>query len=109
MDASALPVGFWTDLVRAVGGELTPGLRSFLPTQVQPDLRGDTLILRVASSFGRKMVDTPETLQRIRAEAGRMLGRPVAVQVAVGSQEQEDRFGQLLAFGRAHEEIFDIK
>ena len=106
---SALPVGFWTDLVRAVGGELTPGLRSFLPTQVQPDLRGDTLILRVASSFGRKMVDTPETLQRIRAEAGRMLGRPVAVQVAVGSQEQEDRFGQLLAFGRAHEEIFDIK
>ena len=106
---AGLPVGFWTDLTAAVADGLAPGLRGILPTQVTPELRGDKLLLRAASPFVQKMVDTPAVLQQIRSQAVRMLGRPVAVQVTAGSQESEDRFSQLLELGRSHGDIFNIK
>ncbi len=108
----AAPIGFWTDLVRGIQGQLLPSLRSFLPSQVKPELRGDTLYLQVASDFVRKMVDTPQTMQLIREKAGELLGRAVAVKVAVGgrvSDGGEDRFGELLNFGAEHSDIFEIK
>ncbi len=108
--ASELPIGFWTDLVQAVGPQLLPSLRSFLPG-VRPQLQGDTLVLAVETPFVQKMVDTPQAMGLIRAKAAELLGRPVAVRVAVGNgaPEGEDRFQALLDFGRQHGDIFDIK
>ena len=107
-----LPVGFWTDLMQTVLPQVQPGHRSFLSRQVKPQLQGDTLLLLADSGFGKQVLDQPAYLQAIRERAAALLGRPVAVKLAVqgpGSVDGADGFGRIADFGRQHPDIFEFK
>lgn len=107
-----LPVGFWTDLMQTVLPQVQPGHRSFLSRQVKPQLQGDTLLLLADSGFGKQVLDQPAYLQAIRERAAALLGRPVAVKLAVqgpGSADGADGFGRIADFGRQHPDIFEFK
>lgn len=107
-----LPVGFWTDLIQTVLPQVQPGHRSFLSRQVKPQLQGDTLLLLADSGFGKQVLDQPAYLQAIRERAAALLGRPVAVKLAVqgpGSVDGADGFGRIADFGRQHPDIFEFK
>ena len=107
-----LPVGFWSDLLQTVLPQVQPGYRSFLSRQVKPQLQGDTLLLLADSGFGKQVLDQPAYLQAIRERAAVLLGRPVAVKLAVqgpGSVDGADGFGRIADFGRQHPDIFEFK
>lgn len=108
----SLPVGFWTDLMQAVLPQVQPAHRSILSRQVKPQLQGDTLLLLADSGFGKQLLDIPAYLQAIRERAASLLGRPVAVKMAVqgaAAVDGTDGLGQIADFGRQHPEIFAFK
>ena len=111
----AAPVGFWTDLGASIRQELKgpmSGFFTFAPgARIEGVLQGDKLILRCAESFTLGMVDKPEILEIVSRKASARLGRKVRAEaVDISAQPaQNDKMGQLLAFGRAHSDVVKIK
>lgn len=106
-----LPVGFWTDLVESIKNEIQPSVRSFLPTQVKPELKGESLRLIVENDFIMRAVGTPEVLQIISEKASGRLGRPVRAKMSVKGQldaDGKDKLEDLLSFGKEHSESISI-
>ncbi len=109
------PMGFWTDLASAIRQELRPPLSGFFAPSpnapVQGLLQGDTVVLRCTNSFTRDMVDKPELMTLVARKATALLGRPVRVKAVDGSAapRQNAQMDKLLAFGRAHSDIVNIK
>ena len=109
--AQEMPVGFWTDLVEGVSGQIPPGNRSLF-RQVRPKLQGDELLLAVDSDFVERMIGTAQTLQLVGQKAGELLGRsvrPRVVRQGAAGADGRDRLEELLAFGAQHDDIIEIK
>ncbi len=107
--AAELPVGFWTDLLGAIGAQVPPGTRGLLQ-QVEPELKGDTLYLRAASEFVKNVVGGVPVLQRIGQQASQLLGRTVRPQAVLRVEDEGGgRLEELLAFGAQHDDIIEIK
>lgn len=113
--APATPVGFWTELVSRVRAELRPPLSGFFAASpnapVQGELRGNTLALLCANGFTMDMINKPELLAMIGQKAQAILGSAVTVK-AIDRQAgpaTNNNMEQLLAFGKAHNDIIKIK
>ncbi len=109
------PVGFWTELVARIRAELRPPLSGFFAASpnapVQGEIQGSTLVLLCANGFTLDMVNKPELLAMIGQKAQAILGSTVAVK-AVDRQAgpaKNNNMEQLLAFGKAHNDIIKIK
>ena len=112
--AAPEPVGFWPDLLAALRPELPLKIKGFFAPAgpVQPNLQGGVLYLMADSAFVRDMVAEPGTLKLVADKATAVLGRPVAVKVALKGQLDaggKDKFQELLCFGSEHQEIVTIK
>ncbi len=113
--ASEAPVGFWSDLVQQLKGELKPpvsGLFSPSPdAPVQGVLVGDVLQLRCTNTFICQVVGKPDILLLVGQKAGALLGRQVRAEAVDGSSQPAVNSGmnKLLEFGRDHSNIVLIK
>ena len=108
---TGLPVGFWTDVLKALGDKIPPGNRCFFQ-QIRPELRGDTLLLQAENQLACKMVTGGSLMEALKQKTAALLGRPVAVKVTVagpGGPDGEDPMEALLSFGAQHQDIFEIK
>lgn len=109
------PIGFWPDLAAAMRKELSKTLAGFFYASenapVQGKIRGDRLGLICSNSFVVEMIDKPEVKELAARKASAMLGRPISVVVVdrTAKPEKSKQMEQLLAFGRAHEDIVNIK
>ncbi len=107
------PLGFWADFTARIKPELPVRARGFFVNggPVSGELNGDLLILNAESSFVKGIISDESILSIIRNNAGAMLGRNIGVKVALrGTNTQDDSaFSELIAFGKAHTDIFDIK
>ena len=110
-----VPVGFWADVATQVRKELKPPIVGFFtPTPnapVQGVLRGDTLVLECDNDFILGYVNKPDVLSLVARKAQALLGKAVSVSAvdrtkAVNSSSDLE---QLLAFGKAHNNIVRIK
>ena len=110
-----VPVGFWTDLVTAVGKEVLPPAKGFFVAAQNSPLRGalkgDTLVLLCGSSFVADTVNKPRILEIVARKASAMLGRPIQVRVTDRSAKPQKsaQMEQLLNFGKAHSDVIKIK
>lgn len=109
---SALPVGFWPDLVAKIRAELKPPASGMFVASGGPvrcQLEGDTLLLVAQESFTKRVIDKPEVLELTAAKASALLGRPVKARAAMEGESKKhsgaDPFDDLLDFGRQHENI----
>ncbi len=109
------PMGFWTDLVTAVGKELLPPAKGFFVANPNSPLRGvlkgEQLILLCDNAFVAETVNKPKILETVARKAAALLGRPVQVKVADRSMKPQKsaQMEQLLNFGRAHADVVKIK
>ncbi|MBQ9167669.1 MAG: DNA polymerase III subunit gamma/tau [Oscillospiraceae bacterium] len=112
---SQVPVGFWSELVTAVGKEVLPPAKGFFVANPSSPLRGvlkgDQLILVCDITFVAEMVNKPQILEVVARKASAMLGKPIQVRVADRSAKPQKsvQMEQLLNFGRAHGDIVKIK
>ncbi|MBE6958616.1 MAG: DNA polymerase III subunit gamma/tau [Ruminococcaceae bacterium] len=111
----ATPVGFWAELVAALKPEVVPGLRGFLTTgenaQIKGVVRGDTVILQCKNEFVLGMVNTQDVLQLTARKASAILGRNVIAKAEDASSGGDPGSGmaRLMSFGRSHSDIVNIK
>lgn len=109
------PIGFWPDLAASMRKELSKTLAGFFYASenapVQGKIRGDRLGLVCSNSFVVEMIDKPEVKELAARKASAMLGRPISVVVVdrTAKPEKSKQMEQLLAFGRAHGDIVNIK
>lgn len=109
------PVGFWPDLVVAVRKEMKPPTVGFFAATpnapVQGKLMGDRLVLLCGNAFVADMINKPEVTELVGRKASAMLNRRimVVVQDRTAKPEKSTQMEQLLSFGRAHEDIINIK
>ena len=109
------PVGFWPDLAASMRKELSKTLAGFFyvseKAPVVGRIRGDRLGLICANSFVVEMIDKPEVKELAARKASAMLGRPISVVVVdrTAKPEKSKQMEQLLAFGRQHNDIVQIK
>ena len=108
------PPGFWADVCASLRLELPPVAAGFFGTgnamSVEGILSGDVLLLQCASKFVLDMVDKPEMLSLIARKASAKLGRNVRVKAVdkSGGPVRNANMEQLLAFGKAHQNIITI-
>ena len=109
---SEAPTGFWPDFITRLKSEAANKHKGFLNPSLGHKLDGDLLTLLTASSFEKKMLDTPEVLEPAARIASGLLGRPVRVRVEErgkkASASGEASFNQLLRFGREHDNVITI-
>ena len=110
----AAPVSFWPELARQIQAGLSVRERGFFNPDgpVQAVLKGDTLLLAADNDFVLGMVKKPAIEQLVREKAALVLGRNVQVRFVLRSQTSgsgEDPLDRLVAFGKAHSDIFTIK
>ena len=109
------PVGFWTDLVGQLKGELKPpvsGLFSPMPdAPVQGVLVGNVLQVRCTNTFIYQVVGKPEIMQLISQRASAILGKQVRAEAVDGSAKPATNasMNRLLDFSRDHSGIVTIK
>ena len=109
------PMGFWPDLTAAMRRELTKSMAGFFYASenapVQGKVSADTLLLICSNEFVVQMVDKPEVKELAARKATAMLQRPIQVKVVDrnAKPEKSRQMEQLLAFGRAHHDIVNIK
>jgi DNA polymerase-3 subunit gamma/tau len=112
---SEAPAGFWMDVAAAVRKEVPrPLMGLFCATEVAPIhgiLRGDELILECDNSFVAESVSKPNILTIVGTKASAKLGRPIRVKVVDRTARPKNtaQMEQLLNFGRAHNDIVNIK
>ena len=115
VEETAMPVGFWTDLVAAVRQELRPPVSGFFASSpnapVQGRLQGNKLALLCDSDFIVQMLNKPELLQMVGRKAAMILGRNVEVTVVDRSADPgaDEKMDKLLAFCKAHSDVIKIK
>ena len=111
---SDLPMGFWTDLASALRQETKPPLRSFFTFTPGAPVEGrweDGVLTLLVSPFALPNVNTPEVIALVARKAGSILNRPVQVKVMDkhAAPPKNEKFGQLMSFGKAHSDIIKIK
>ena len=112
---SEAPVGFWSDLVQQLKGELKPpvsGLFSPSPdAPVQGVVVGNVLQLRCTNTFICQVVGKPDILLLVGQKASALLGRQVRAEAVDGSAQPSvnSNMNKLLEFGRDHSNIVRIK
>ena len=112
---SEAPAGFWMDVAAAVRKEVPRTLMGmFCATEVAPIhgiLRGDELILECDNPFVAESVSKPNILAIVGTKASAKLGRPIRVKVVDRTARPKNtaQMEQLLNFGRAHNDIVNIK
>ena len=109
------PIGFCSDLVRAIRKELKPPACGFFAATanapVQGVVSGSQVLLRCSNSFALEMVNKPEILEMVARKASVQLGRPVtvkAVDLSVAPVKNKN-MDALLSFGKEHPDIIKIK
>ena len=111
--APGTPLGFWADFTSKVKPDLPVRARGFFVAggPVSGELNGDLLVLNAESTFVKGIISDESVLNIIRNTAGAMLGRKIGVKVVQRSVQSQDdsAFSELIAFGKAHTDIFDIK
>ncbi len=113
--ADEAPMGFWTDLVASVRGELRPPAKGFFVSSpnapIQGALVGSKLELRCANAFTMEAINKPEILDVVGRKASAMLGRRITVTPVdiTAKPDRNPRMDQLLSFGRAHSDVVKIK
>lgn len=114
-EADETPAGFWADFVARLQPELQPPVSGFFSAApnapVTGRVSGGRLELLCANAFVQEMIGGPALLQKIGDLASAMLGRQIRA-TAVDRQARPANSGnleQLMAFGRAHEDIVKIK
>ena len=109
------PVGFWAELVAALKGEVKPGLRGFLTTgenaQIKGIVRGNQVVLQCQNEFVLGMVNTQDVLQLVARKASAILGRNVTARAEDTSASGQPGAGmeRLMSFGRENPGIVTIK
>ena len=111
--APGTPLGFWADFTSKVKPDLPVRARGFFVAggPVSGELNGDLLVLNAESTFVKGIISDESVLNIIRNTAGAMLGRKIGIKVVQRSVQSQDdsAFSELIAFGKAHKDIFDIK
>lgn len=109
------PEGFWTDIAAAVRKELKPPISGFFTTTpnspVRGVLKGDRLLLVCTNVFTMEIINKPDVLDLVALKASAKLGRQIRVAVtdSENTAQKSQQMEQLLSFGRAHENIINIK
>jgi len=112
---SEAPVGFWSDLVQQLKGELKPpvsGLFSPSPdAPVQGVLVGNVLQLRCTNTFICQVIGKPDIMLLVGQKASALLGKQVRAEAVDGSSKPavNSSMNKLLEFGRDHSNIVRIK
>ena len=105
----------WPEIAARVRSELKPPLIGFFAPSpkapVQGRLKGDTLYLLCSAPFVLDMVGKPELLALVGRKAQAVLGRQVRVKAVdpTSAPGSNANMQQLLAFGKAHDEVIKIK
>ena len=109
------PIGFWTDVATAIRNETKPPASGFFINSddalVKGVLQGDTLYLVCANAFTMEIINKPDILALVQLKASAKLGKQIRVAITdrnmsnVGGAQME----QLLAFGRDHSDLVNIK
>lgn len=110
-----LPVGFWPEYFAKVRENLPFSDRYLIGTEektpTKAALSGNTLTLLAESQMVRDRLDKPEIRQIFTEKASAMLKKPVMVRIELASQnaDTQDKLQRLVAFGKAHDDIINIK
>ncbi len=109
------PIGFWTDLAAAVRKELPPPVSGFFTAKedatITGRLEGQKVVLMCKDNFTLNMVNKPEILALVARKASAIVGQQLTA-VAVDQSampQQNQRFQDLINFGKAHSDIVQIK
>ena len=109
------PIGFWPDLAAQMRAELPKSMAGFFYASENAPVVGRVRENRVglicANAFVMQMIDKSEIKELAARKASAMLGRPMTVVVVDRSAkpEKNKQMEQLLAFGRQHNDIINIK
>jgi len=109
------PIGFWADLCAQMRPELPKPMAGFFSSAerspIKGRVRGDRVGLICADSFVAQMVDKPEIKELTARKAAAILGKPVQVVIVdrTAQPEKSRQMEQLIAFGKAHNDIVNIK
>ena len=109
------PIGFWTDVATAIRNETKPPASGFFINSddalVKGVLQGDTLYLVCANAFTMEIINKPDILALVQLKASAKLGKQI--RVAITDRNMSNAGGaqmeQLLAFGRDHSDLVNIK
>jgi hypothetical protein len=107
--------GFWMDVASAVQREVPRPLMGLFSLSenapVQGVLRGNELLLLCANQFVLDSVSKPNIMTVVQTKASAKLGRPVSVKAVDRSAKVNNtpKMAQLLSFGRANNDIINIK
>ena len=113
--SSHVPLGFWTDLGASIRSELNGPIGGFFTfaanAPVQGQMAGHELTLLCEGKFIVDMINKPDILSLVARKASAMLRSPVQIKVRDKNEvpEKNEKFGQLLSFGKAHSDIIKIK
>ncbi len=98
------PVGFWTDLMNGVRGELKPPVSGFFActpnTPIHGILRDNQVVLECANDFTYEMINKAEILSIVSRKASSLLSRNIRAVAAVKGAQTNPRFQKLMDFGR---------
>jgi len=114
-EPDSTPIGFWADLCEQMRPELPRPMAGFFyaaeRSPVKGRVRGDRVGLICADTFVAKQIDTPQVREVAQRKASAILGRPVQVVIVDRSAkpEKSKQMEQLIAFGKAHNDIINIK
>ena len=107
----AAPIGFWADLSERILKEVGPQAGMYL-SGLSGEVQGDTLTLTVSSPLMKQQLQRIHMDETFRTAASAMLGRPIAVTISLPTEKKSAASGSmadLVAFGKEHSSIFDIK
>jgi len=113
--AEEAPVGFWAELATQVRKELKPPIMGFFSpapgAPVKGVVQGGQLVLECDNSFIAEYVNKPEILALVSGKAAALLNRNITVKVKDKTKSTVNDAGmqQLLAFGKAHSDVVNIK
>lgn len=114
-DDADLPVGFWPDYLKRIREQLPLSDRFLIDTDenapAKPTLSGNTLTVRTQSQMAQDRLDKPEVRQLMAEKATVMLRRKILVRIipATADAAGNDRLQHLVDFGKAHDDIINIK
>ena len=109
------PIGFWAELCAQMRPELTRPMAGFFyaaeRSPVKGRVRGDRVGLICADTTVAKLIDNPQVREVAQRKASAILGRPVQIVIVDRSAKPEKsrEMEQLIAFGKAHNDIVNIK